>query len=395
MCQAGISLLEAVSNTLATDKEALDVYVISKTGQVYSYKELNAENIPLACFTPSNDALADIASPSKKARVTSAGGTAMMFKFAEAQSAVTFVLGSTVRGQSKYGGKQLYYTPHGSSLGKNFLQRNQAPKRKDAYVAARALAANRQVTGEEIKKWQAAEDLQLMNETYGLLASLPAQTRPAPFERATGKVEEDIATKVALSIMDANAGRKRSRSNVSAHYNFYTCLVKTLSTIMLPFACQDHCQNWSMLDEDSTVQLNITCLTQAEQTHIRPCTCRQAEIFTRTSLQQVKYACSLTHTLMRRMGKGRIQTTWRHERVRGTDWELQEMQVRQENYAAVYATQVVKLVPLVICLDGALCQELAGCSISAYKPTHVNTKDIALPVLDTHRFKILDTGHTA
>ena len=64
-----------------------------------------------------------------------------MFKFAEAQSAVTFVLGSTVHGQSKYGGKQLYYTPHGSSLGKNFLQRNQAPKRKDVYVAARALAA--------------------------------------------------------------------------------------------------------------------------------------------------------------------------------------------------------------------------------------------------------------
>ena len=129
MCFVFCSCLSS-GKTQNTPKKDLKIYVIDTAGQVWSFPDLRPEHIGTACFTPSNEALATLNSPNKQARIASAAGSSMMFKFADPRSATPYVLGSTVINKSKFGGKTLYYMPHSESWGINFLQRGQQPKRR-------------------------------------------------------------------------------------------------------------------------------------------------------------------------------------------------------------------------------------------------------------------------
>ena len=75
--------LLARANRLQTAEVDINIYLFDKDGKVISAEELSAANITSVCYTPGNDAVVDLTSPSKRARVESVAGTSMVWKFAD------------------------------------------------------------------------------------------------------------------------------------------------------------------------------------------------------------------------------------------------------------------------------------------------------------------------
>ena len=340
---AGISNAKILASAgkLQTAAADINMYVFDKDGKVLSAEELSSANITSVCYTPGNDAIADLSSPSKRARADSKSGTSMVWKFAEPLSATLFVLGSTAPTKSKYGGKIIYYTPHGGSWGTNFLQKTEQTSKKDAYVAARAFAANKPVEQSEIQVWKAASEAGLMRDTYRLLGELPPQSRPEDLDMVPDQ-PEDFAANVALSILnEANDGfpsRKRDRevSNADFWNTCLPCYTCAMHLAWLKISLHMRMNVNQLMNDLHTMHNAITnqqyetqskTLSQHMNSHCTPayhaslrqqpthgCLCRLSESL--TWMQQRHYASTLIRSLMDRMDR---QTTWRWFRSRADE----------------------------------------------------------------------------